>query len=277
VELTPGRKFPSPLVRGSVNGKATIFVIDTGAQASAVDSTFAASAGLDLGREVKSSDPSGNAVAGMRTAERPHLLVDGLGLLAERPAVVVDFLDVMKATGIGAVLSPQALTADGSEVVLDLSRRELRIAGPNLDSNTPVGQPTLALGQIDICRWTEGDVPAKALVMRASIDGKPISLEVDTGASKSFIVADSDVGRMLGTRPAAERSKAVTAAGQVDIVRVDGVTARSGAVALDGAFTIMPGKKDERCGYEGRIGIDRLKSCRLVLRDASVTGSCTGN
>ena len=275
VELAPGRTFPSPLVRGSVNGKPTIFVIDTGAQASAVDATIAASAGLDLGREVKSSDPSGNAVEGMRTTERPHLLIDGLGLLAERPAVVMDFPPVMKTAGIGAILSPQALTANGSEVVLDLSRRELRIAGPNLESDAPATRPALALGQIDVCRWTEGDVPAKALVMRASIDGKPVSLEVDTGASKTFIVADSDVGRMLATRPAAERSRAVTAAGQVDIVQVEGVTARSGAVALDGAFSIMPGKKDERCGYEGRLGIDRLKSCRLILREASVTGTCS--
>src|SRR5262249_16445069 len=68
-EVAPGRTFPSPLVNGTVNGRPTKIVVDSGAQVSVVDAKLAAEAALVIAGSVEAQDPSGQAVAMRRTLD----------------------------------------------------------------------------------------------------------------------------------------------------------------------------------------------------------------
>jgi len=265
VELAPGRTFPSPLVRGSVNGKATILVVDTGAQVSVIDEKLAIDAKLEVGAAVDGRDPSGNAVA-MRRTERPGLGIDGLGAIAEHPTAVAALPSIFTRLGIGAILSPQALADGLHDVILDLAQREIRI----VDRAPASHQGSVA----DVCRFAESGLAARALVAKAVIDGIPTVVELDTGASGTFVVSSSDVGRKLERRTDAERAEAMGAAGPIDVIRVGRATASIGSLTLDGPVTIMPGEKDGSCGYEARLGIDRLRNCTLVISETSASVTC---
>lgn len=276
VELAPGRTFPSPLVRGSVNGKPTTIVVDTGAQVSVIDAALAADAKLEIGAPLDGHDPSGTTVA-MRRTERPRLAIDGLGPLAERPTAVAALPPIFARLGVGAILSPQTLAESRRSVVMDLARRELRVTdlAPSHDSTSEARRRDLSV--VDVCHFQESGMDAKALVVKATIDGTTALFEVDTGASGTFVVAESDVGRKLGARPDASRAQAMGAAGPIDVIRVGRAPAKAGSVALDGPITVMPGEKDGRCGYEGRLGIDRLRSCTLVIGESTASGTCLGD
>jgi len=99
VELAPGRRFPSPLARGRVNGRETVFIIDTGAQVSVVDAALARDAGLEITGAGQARDPSGGAVA-MTKAPAPHLVVDGLGPLPERLTAVIALPEILTRLGV---------------------------------------------------------------------------------------------------------------------------------------------------------------------------------
>jgi hypothetical protein len=274
-ELAPGRTFPSPLARGTVHGKPTVFIVDTGAQVSVIDASLAESAGVEIGAGVAAADPSGNAVA-MRRADHPAFGVDGLGLLSDRPAAVVALPTLFTQIGVGAILSPQSLADGQHSVVVDLAHDELRITdAPTTATATATANGSAhALLGTSLCPYVTDGLAAKALVARASIDGVSTVVEIDTGASGTFVVAESDVGRKLSSRTDATHAKAMGAAGPIDIARIANARASSGPVTLDGPLAVMPGGKDEHCGYDGRLGIDRLRACTLFIGEKTLEGVC---
>lgn len=260
-EISPRGAFPSPLVDGTVNGRRTRFVVDTGAQVSVIDAALAADAGLVIGEGVRGQDPSGQAVKMQQTLE-PHLAVDGLGELPDRPSAVATLPPFFAQLGIGAIVSPQSLADAEHSVVLDLPHLKLQ----RVSAAQPQG--------VDVCGYKEGSLEAKALVATATIDGTPTLVELDTGASRTFLVADSEVGKRLSSRPDVTRSQAVGAAGPIEVVGLSSVTIGLGGGDTPGPLMVMPGTKDEQCRYEGRLGIDRLKACTIVISTGSASATC---
>jgi hypothetical protein len=110
--------------------------------------------------------------------------------------------------GVGAIVSPQALADADHRVVLDLANREVRIAEASSPPHSPAGKPEHDLPIVNVCNFRVSGFDAKALVVKAMIDGTPTFLEVDTGASSTFVVADSEEGRKLGFRTDATRAQA---------------------------------------------------------------------
>jgi len=271
VELAPGRRFPSPLVRGTVNGKETVLIVDTGAQVSVIDAKLAAEANLALLRGAgEARDPSGNGVPMMKT-DTPVIAVDGLGPLPNRMTAIVELPEPFRRIGIGGILSPQMLAGE-HQVVLDLPRHELRLDDPAAASK--VSERVFDVGAIQVCRYADGGFGAASLIAEASIDGVPVRIELDTGASNTFVVADSAVGRKLAERTDGERKKSLTAAGEVETARFESVAAKLGEFDITGPLMMMPGKRAGACGYEGRIGIDRLRTCTLVIGAGDARATC---
>jgi hypothetical protein len=262
-ELAPGRTFPSPLVSGTVNGRPTKIVVDTGAQVSVVDAKLAAEAGLEIAGSVEAQDPSGQAVAMKRTLD-PKLAVEGLGPLPALPAAVVELPPFFAQLGVGAIISPQALADASHSAVLDLRSGQLRI----VSGTAPAGE------SVDVCDYREGALDAKALVMTVRIDGIDTRVELDSGASRTFLVAGSEASKKLTGRSDATKSTATGAAGTIDVVTAPSVRVGSSGADVYWTLAVMPGEKDARCGYEGRLGIDWLRSCVLTVAQASASLTC---
>ena len=274
-ETRPGDRFPSPLVRGSVAGRPTLFIVDTGAQVSVVDATLASLVHLALAPATAAKDPSSTVVAIERT-QRPSLALEGWGPVTDRPAAVLPLPPELTKLGIGGIVSPQAIVEHGREVLLDLVNNELRstVAGEAEPSASFGKGYALPLPRIDVCRYEDSGFSARSLVVTATIDGIRSVIELDTGASGTFAVSDSDLGRKLSSHPNAARAKALGAAGPIETVLVTGVPLQLGSAETLGTITVMPGTRDEHCGYEGRIGIESLRSCVLVLGESGARGAC---
>lgn len=272
VELAPGRTFPSPLVRGTVNGHETVFIVDTGAQVSVVDAKLATDAALRVVAGGAAQDPSGAAVA-MAKTEAPNIAVDGLGPLPNRMTAVIAIPELLTKLGIGAILSPQMIASDGHRVVLDLARRELRIDDASVTS--VVSERVFDLGPLQVCRYDDKGFGAASLIAKAEIDGVPTTVELDTGASNTFVVADSAIGKKLTQRPDGDRKKSMSAAGEIETARFPSIPAKLGELDITGPLMTMPGARSGACGYEGRIGIDRLRTCMIVVSPRDAWGTCT--
>jgi len=274
VELAPGRRFPSPLARGSVAGRPTVFVIDTGAQVSVVSTTVAREAGLESVAAEDAQDPSGNKVETRRT-ENPRIALDGLGALPDRPTAVVTLPPILERLGIGGIVSPQALADRDRTVILDLPHGELRVVPANASQPSTRGG-ALAMPEANLCRYEQSGFSARALTLPAKVEGIDVTLEVDTGASGSFVVAEGAPGRLLGARTDAAQGKAVSAGttATTETRRLEGVRVQFGSVDTKGPVLVVPGARDEHCGYEGRLGIDRLRACVLVIEELRIHGRC---
>lgn len=272
VEIVPGRTFPSPLVRGTVHSKETVFIVDTGAQVSVVDTKLAKDAGLIVTQGGSAQDPSGAAVA-MDKTEAPGFVVEGLGAVPDRLTAVIAMPELITKLGIGAILSPQMLAQGGHQVVLDMRSRELRLDDPS--AATKVSSSVFDLGPIQVCRYDEKGFGAASLIVQAVVDGVPTPVELDTGASTTFVVADSAIGRKLAARTDGEHKQSVSAAGELETSRFASVPGTIGEFDVSGPLMTMPGKRSGACGYEGRIGIDRLRTCTLVIAQNDARATCT--
>ncbi len=271
VEIANGRVFPSPLVRASVNGKPTILIVDTGAQVSVVDAHLATEASLEVIAGGQALDPSGSAVAMAKTAA-PHLAVEGIGALANRLTAVIALPYVLTQIGIGGILSPQMIPKDGRFVVLDLARRELRLDDGAAAAS--VSKSVFDLGAITVCRYDDKAFGAVSLVAVAMIDGVATRVELDTGAATTFVVNQSEVGKKLAARAEGGTGHAMGAGGEIDIAKVPNVAVTIGEVDASGPLMMMPGSRSGPCNYEGRIGIDHLRTCTFVIGETSARATC---
>lgn len=271
IELAPGRTFPSPLVRGMVNGKDTAFIVDTGAQVSVVDATLAADASLAVQAGGAAQDPSGTKVPMSKTVA-PSFVITGLGAIPDAMTAVIALPEIFTKIGVGAILSPQSLARGGHQVVLDMEHNELRLDDAGAASQ--ISDRVFDLGPIQVCRYDDHGFGVASLITQATIDGVVVPVEIDTGASTTFVVADSAIGRKLAERTDGEKKSAVSAAGELETARYDQIAAKIGEVDASGPLMTMPGKRVGVCGYEGRIGIDRLRKCTLVISERDARGTC---
>jgi hypothetical protein len=164
------------------------------------------------------------------------------------------------------------IAATGHQVVVDLPRRELRLDDPA--AATKVSDTLFDLGPLQICRYDDKGFGAASVLAHAVIDGVPTLVELDTGASTTFVVADSAVGKKLAERPDGEHRKSMGAAGEIDTARFAHIHATVGELDVSGPLMTMPGTRSSPCGYEGRVGIDRLRTCTLVLGQNDARGTC---
>ncbi len=269
------RPFPLALVRGTVGGRPTRFMVDTGAEAPVVAAWLAREAGLDVvDGQVRGTAMSGPPVRMLR-ADHPRMALEGWGELPDRPVLVIDLPEVFRALDLGAVVSPQWLATRGEAVVLDLPAGELRSA-PYAAAARALGPwgVSLASAGTRICRVGMGSVEGRALIATAVIDGHPIRLEVDTGASWVVANAGSEAGRAVSQRAGNGSATVLSAAGPISMQRFDGAAVQIGDARVRSPVLVFPGARNEACDSEGRVGIEVLRACVLVIGTTRWTGRC---
>jgi hypothetical protein len=267
--IDAARPSPLPLVHGSVSGKPTLMVVDTGSGGTAIATWLARSLSLETTKTAgPTHDPSGRPVA-MERYDTPHLVIDGFEPLPDLPTAVVDLPAPFESAGIGVILSPQALAVGDATVTLDLQRNELRRAR----TRGAAAAPAPSGGRFDIDRPVvcqprgPSTFVDKRLTATAIIDGMTTVLEVDTGAfgSPLFVLADTDVGRKVKARPEQIDETGLSAAGRLDVVTAKDVPVHVGDRDRRASVTVMPGTRDAQCGVEGRLGLEWLRTCVFTI------------
>jgi hypothetical protein len=275
------RALPLPLVRGSVSGKPTWMVVDTGTGGTVVASWLARSLGLETTKVSEPTrDPSGRPVT-MERCDAPHLVIDGFRPLIDRPTPVVDLPAPFESAGIGVILSPQALATGDFEIILDMPRHELRRArSREPGSAVDASEHGFDIEHPVVCPNQE---PAtfinRRLTATARIDGISTVLEVDTGAfgSPLFLMADTDVGHKVLARPERVGETGMSAAGKLDVVTAQSVPVHVGNQDRLANVTVMPGARDARCGVDGRLGLEWLRTCVFVIREKEYRLRCNND
>ncbi len=270
-----GKKFPLPLVTGTIGGEATLMLVDTGANSHVIAGWLARKVGLklrklgDLG-----TDHAGRAISTSRT-EAPKIVIDGWGAVPDGPALVADVPDMIEKMGIGAFVSPQQLAESGGVLVLDLAHGELH--GSTLaDAIVEIslrGKP-LATNGVRPCVDDASAIKGLAYVLPALIEGSSAQLLLDTGAQRTDLLAPSKVGRGLVARSIANKESMYAASGKLVTRTVKGANVRIGEFSITADVDIVPGAQDPVCPRDGVVSMDVLRNCVLVLGSKDIMGRC---
>jgi predicted aspartyl protease len=270
-----GRRFPLPLVHGTIAGQSVWMLVDTGANSHVIASWVARKAKMpmralgDIG-----SDHTGRAVSAY-TVEHPAVVVDEWGPLADGPMLVTDVPEPIARIGIGAFVSPQWLADEGQAVVLDLSAREMRTA-PWDDAQRMLDErPGVELVPRG-ARLCEDDASTiKGVVVPASVDGHAAELLLDTGAHRTDLLTTSRAARLLAGRAKPSREQMYAASGLVKTSLVRAAQVRIGQVVSTIDIDLVPGIADPVCPRDGVVSMDVLGSCTLLLGRKTVRGRCS--
>jgi predicted aspartyl protease len=271
-----GRKFPLPLVHGTVSGEPVWMLVDTGANSHVIASWVARKVGFsmralgDVG-----SDHTGRAVTAY-TVEHPRVTIDDWGALADGPMLVTDVPEPIARIGIGAFVSPQWLAAEGDALVLDLPAREMRTepwddAARALDER---GGRELAPGGARLCEDGASAIKGLAFVLPASVDGHGVDLLLDTGAHRTDLLTTSKAGRLLAGRAKPSKEQMYAASGLVRTSLVRAAEVKIGDWTITSDIDLVPGVADPVCPRDGVVSMDALESCTLLLGRKQMRGRC---
>ena len=271
-----GRKFPLPLVHGTVAGEPVWMLVDTGANSHVIASWVARKVGLamkplgDVG-----SDHTGRAVTAY-TVEHPGVTIDDWGTLTDGPMLVTDVPEPIARIGIGAFVSPQWLAGAGDAVVLDLTNREMRSAPWEDAVKALEAGPgrEVAPNGTRLCEDTASAIKGLAFVLPASIDGHGVDLLVDTGAHRTDLLTTSKVGRVLAGRARPSKEQMYAASGLVKTSLVRAAAVKIGEFVLTTDIDLVPGVSDPVCPRDGVVSMDALASCTLLLGRKQLRGRC---
>jgi predicted aspartyl protease len=264
IERGPGRTVP--LVHGTIAGKPTLLLLDTGAYDHLLEGWFAA--------ELMDASASGKVAAVVDHANRRvamdawspvSLALDGWGPLGTiRPLATRDQTPGPKAFGVGGILSPQRLARDGP-VVIDFTAGEM--AGEDeVRAAARLAARRVSLGTAVRCGNT--------YAMAATVEGKDARLVVDTGAFATDLKASSAPGRALAGRSSVSRDVyAIGGAVTTRLIADAKVTLGSMSEKLDVAIVNDRGG-GARCAGDGVVGMDVLGRCVLVIEATRMRVAC---
>jgi predicted aspartyl protease len=270
-----GRPFPLPLVRGTIGGKETLMLVDTGANSHVIAGWFAKRAALAVTKRGDvGTDHAGKSIT-TRRVDHPQVTIDQWGPLAEGPMLVTDLPPIIEKLGIGAFVSPQRLTEEGDAVVVDLREGEMRAAW--FDEASRGENPTGALLAADdarACEDTASPIKGLAFVVPATIEGVAASLLLDTGAQRSDVLARSPPGKALARKSVASREQMYGASGKLTARTVPAAKVLVGSVPMTLDVDLIGGESDAYCPRDGALSMDVLRACVLVLGRKQLVVRC---
>jgi predicted aspartyl protease len=271
-----GHHFPLPLVHGTVAGKPTWMLVDTGANSHVVAGWLARQVGLplkklgDLG-----SDHAGRTIATFRV-DHPQVTIDEWGSVPDGPMLATEVPPLIEELGIGGFISPQRLVeGDGGAVVLDFVGGEMRASRYD-EAIHKLGHhgSSIAPNGGRVCEDDASPIQGLAFVIPASVEGRPVDLLVDTGAQRSDLLVSSSTGKALSPRSVANKEQLYAASGRMTSRTVKGATVSVGDFAVRTDLDLIPGSADPYCPRDGVVSMDVLRACVLVLGKTSMSGRC---
>ncbi len=256
---------PVPLVHATVAGQPTWMILDTGATTHAVSGELARRGSLrqrDAGDGVE--DHAGKVMAAGR-ADPSSIVVDGWGKLTGGTGdlLVVEHAEgnLAATAGIGGTIAPVLLVDGRSALVVDLDRAELRYATEEDATRT------LASRHHDLAGTTSSSCHGVVSIAGA-VDGNPVRLFVNTGASSSDVFLGGRVGTALASRSKPTTRRHDSAAGTTPVRVVAGAKLAAGAWSTSVDLNLVTYDPDPACPADGDVGVDALRACVLVYGPA---------
>lgn len=265
-----GKPFPSPLVRVTIAGQPSSMIVDTGS----TDIVLSQSMVRRLGLKVSATKGSGPDASGRNVSvaelSEPHITVQGWGRVARVRVLATALPGVFDRLGIAGVLSPQKLAGPGKSVVISLASHQLLVV-PNAVARTYVESQRRAKSSPVACHKV-GNMCLYSVKVR--IAGHAAQLLLDTGASSTGIAGGSRAGRQLIKSSHPSNGTHYVASGKVATrvlplakLSVGGLTARLKVL-------ISPRSYGKGNGLDGRLGMNYLRRCTLVLGHTGGTLVC---
>ncbi len=270
-----GRNFPLPIAKVTVGGVQTLALIDTGANSHIVTGWLAKKAKL---KTVSMGDVGVDHVGHSletRRAPHPHIVIDGWGELIDAETLVTDVPDAITNLGIGMFVSAQQLATHDTPVIFDLAERELREStGPADIAEATHGLAKLTAKPARACIDDDSAVPSRAFVVSGRIDGNAADLLLDTGSTRTDLLAVTTAGQALWPKTRPNNEPVVAASGLVTSGTVRGALVEVGDVHRTVDIDVLPGKLDPSCTRDGVLGMDVLAACVLVFETNDVQVYC---
>jgi hypothetical protein len=290
-----------PIVDAEVGDGRLPLVLDSGTDSHFVDSAAAWGFGV-VTRGVAGSawDAMGASVAA-DLAQAGALHIPGLSDERLEPLAVVHTTS-LRGIGFFGSVSPRQLVRHGERVVVDFRAGRMSVL-PEDEARLPAAGEGTAAGALERCLFGDGDADGDGerdgrYVVRATIDGREVELTVDTGAGRTLLFDDTEVGRgLLADRPAQEppeaadgepgdapataenprivREREAWAGGVVDVLAVPDVPVRLGELAWTITVSVASRGVPRECGRDGVLGFDVLRYCTLSLGPDDGEWSCS--
>ena len=265
------RPFPSPLVDAVVGGQPTTLLVDTGATHHVVAAWLAA----EIAAPVTTAGDVGVDHAGKRVQvsrlEGTGLSLSGWGPVDAPGLLVIPVPDALRRAGIGGVLSPQSLAAGGRAIVLDL-RAGAMTEAPLDEALRRLAAVQGAALPVELGACAEPR-SGRELTAPATIDGIPVTLKVDTGATQSSLFVATAVRKRLAAGASKTRS-AYAASGKHAVAVREGATLALGSFTTSIDIDIIPSAPRQGCPTDGFVGMDVLRGCVLVLAEGRSLAAC---
>jgi len=267
--------FPNPLVRASIAGHETLFIVDTGASASVLADWYVEVAGIPASAR---TDSAARGSGGKATAERLVHRLQGRWS-DDQPftlyeAIVIAFPPIFKSLHLGGLVSPQLLAPAGMAAVLDLKTPSLKFVpfARALSDLRRTKAPTVPIDLTPSCRNPDSKLVNRQYLAPVTTAGVTDLVLVDTGATKTIFSEESAIARAIesGSEPGPP-SEGV--GGELDGRRIvrDVQLKRGGRIV---ALNPSIGKVSVPCAGKGILGMDALRSCLLILGDNEMAFSC---
>ena len=267
-----------PGVHAWVGGERLTLLADTGANVHFMDRGAAWALGL-APRELEAA----TTASGVRVVLHDGVLVRGVGpeavsaayvelddvrvgLRSVRPTGAWVTLEAyaLAQVGLAGVLSPQLASPDEGALELDLRASSLRV----LDRASAARALAPAPGFTPLRSLGVGPLGAAMFAVDAEIDGAPVRLLVDTGASAHSVALRSALGARLAARPSTARSLSVSVDGERETALARGVPVAVAGWRGEGLVRLDDDTRSEP-GLDGTLGIGALRHCTIVIaRDA---------
>jgi len=267
---------PHFAIRAKVAGLDTLLIVDTGATASGLDSALVARAKLEVvDSGVRGRDWTGQPIKILRT-DAP-IALEGIGPVPDRASGVAEFSPGFRARGLGGVLSPQALANATDDVLIDFPGRRLLVR-PMAAREVPIG---LAPGPAPepLCADRSGGVEGTHLTILALVNGTRARLAVDTGLSDTTLFASAAAAVKFEPPPPPPSGSGdapivggTPLGGSKGMLRKATLAAGDWSTVID--IAVVDGTPSSRCPFDGRLGIDVLRSCAIEIANGASIVRC---
>jgi predicted aspartyl protease len=253
----------APAVHGSVHGKDTWMLIDTGASRHFISDWMIRRIFADDISQ-NATDHTGHTFKASRL-EEPQMKLDGWGSVPDT-AAMVSASGNSESSDLGVVMSPQMLAGNGA-VVLDFPNKTM-----TLMSSRDSAEHAIAKG----AKLPRAEKCGGVYYIAAKVGDTNAKMLVDTGAWATDLRPTSAPARALTMHSSDGQERGYGAAGAINSHRLPKIPIAVGAVNATIDVQLLDDVTESgACRFDGVLGMDIFQSCVLIVDDSGITGNCS--
>jgi hypothetical protein len=257
-------------VKARIAGREAIFIIDTGASVNLLAAWYVKAAKIP-------TDAMPGATVNGSVVPRMARRLRGRWSSGQRfswdKTLVVSFPPYFESNHIGGIVSPQFVTPAGLSAVLDLAAPSLRFL-PFEHALSDLQQSNLSTDPVPVYQACHSMTADPLYLVPATAAGVTDLMGVDTGATNTQFSEDANIAHAIGSRSESS-GHASESLGSIDtgerLVRNVQLLRGGRTVTLNPTIGKAP---TGFCDGTGRLGMDALRGCVLVLSHSESAFTC---